>query len=320
MAKSNFKKLTSIKDTEGGNFGNYDEANGGGSPKGGVWGGRNGRVGWDERQKTGELKQGDHRTKQPRTSDGRYTYASVNGKETKYESRGKTVNPLLTGGVNGIKIEDAKKQFADKKGSLYDKYKDKWYQRGSELITKDGRKYKVMLSQNDIWEIARISFDIKSGAFTMENENFDLAKQGRRSKAEKQGIAQARNAKQETFVPAQGGGIQQKAGMGPGQQLSTGMPFTLNPAIISKFRKKQQLQQAVAGGYPMAGAPTPSAPTNGIANQLVGGKGASYNLSSGLLGTLKSFVAQNAAQSVPQQQGAAKPKVSLGGFFNKKKI
>ena len=198
--KSNFKKLTSIKDTEGGNFGNYDEANGGGSPKGGVWGGQSGRVGWDERQKAGELKQGDHRQDQPRDNQGHFTYNSVNGKETKYESRGKTVNPLLTGGDGTILIEDAKKQFASKSGSLYDKYKDKWYQKGSELISKNGRKYNVKISANDIWEIARVSFDIKTGSFAYENDNFGETKTGRRSKDEKESIKDARKAFIEFFL------------------------------------------------------------------------------------------------------------------------
>lgn len=325
MAKSNFKKLTSIKDTEGGNFGNYDESNGGGSPKGGVWGGQSGRVGWDERQKAGELKQGDHRQKQPRTSDGRFSYNSLNGKETKYESRGKTVNPLLTGGVNGIKIEDVKKQFADKKGSLYDKYKDKWYQRGSELITKNGRKYNVKLSQNDIWDIARISFDIKAGAFTGELENFAESKAGRRSKEEKEAIQNAKQAKGETFVKssAPNGGIVQKANMAPGQQPQTGITFTLNPGIIARFRKMQQVK---AMGTPGAGtALFNNLPNNGQPGQLVGGRQGQFTLGKNLLSGLNSMITPYLAQSVPmaqkpQAQQNAKPQVNLGGFFNKKKI
>ena len=322
MANKGFKKITSIKDTEGGNFGNYDEAKGGGSPKGGVWGGRSGRVGWDERQKAGELKQGDHRQDQPRTNDGKFTYNSVNGKETKYESRGETVNPLLTGGENGIKIEDAKKQFADKKGSLYDKYKDKWYQAGSELITKNGRKYNVKLSQNDIWEIARISFDIKTGAFAMENENFHNVKTGRRSQGEKQAIAQARNAKQETFVQNAQGGIAQKPGSQPGQQLSTGIQFQLNPGIIAKFKKMQQIKAMAQPGATTAtfGQPLPA---GGPATQLKGNQGPSAMLSPQLMNSLSGLVNQYTAVPVANKNinntPANKPKVSLSGFQGLKK-
>ena len=77
--KKQLKAKPSIKDTEGGNFGGYEEALGGGTPKGGIWGGRDGRVGWDNRVKAGET---GHREEQPRTSDGKFTYNSVNGKET----------------------------------------------------------------------------------------------------------------------------------------------------------------------------------------------------------------------------------------------
>ena len=326
MAKSNFKKLTSIKDTEGGNFGNYDESKGGGSPKGGVWGGKSGRVGWDERQKAGELKQGDHRQDQPRTNDGKFTYNSVNGKETKYESRGETVNPLLTGGENGIKIDEAKQQFASKQGSLYDKYKDKWYQRGSELISKNGRKYNVKLSQNDIWEIARISFNIKEGAFTMENQNFLQTKAGRRSQNEKEAIQNAKANKQETFVKSSAptGGIQQKAGSQPGQQLSTGIQFQLNPGIIAKFRKMQQLNQAVQQGWAGTSQPLPSSASNGLPGQLKGNAGPSAMVSPQLMNSLGGLVNQYLAVSVPNKGGnnnggvapAARPNVNLGGLAN----
>ena len=75
--KQNFKKIASIKDTEGSGFGQYSEANGGGSPKGGVFGGQSGRVGWDERVQRGEVKDSEHRSDQPRTDDGKlYKYHS----------------------------------------------------------------------------------------------------------------------------------------------------------------------------------------------------------------------------------------------------
>ena len=323
MAKSNFKKITSIKDTEGGNFGNYEEEKGGGTPRGGVWGGKDGRVGWGEREKSGELPQGAHREDQPRTKDGKFTYNSTNGKETKYESRGKTVNPLLTGGENGIMIEDAKKQFAAKQGNLWDKYgaTGKWYQKGSELITKNGRKYAVKLSDNDIWEIARVSFNLKEGAFNYEKENFGKTKTGRRSKFEKTAIQQAKQNKGETFVKTPTGAIQQKPGSGQGQQLSTGIQFQLNPSIISKFRKMQAIR---AAGMPGAGTATfsqPTAPANGPATQLKPGQKPSFainpNIISNLGGIVKQFMTQPVAQQKPQ--GVAVPKVSMGGFLNNHK-
>ena len=322
MAKSNFKKMTSIKDTEGGDFGKYDESKGGGTPRGGVWGGKDGRVGWDEREKSGELPQNAHREDQPRTNDGKFTYNSTNGKETKYESRGKTVNPLLTGGENGIKIEDAKKEFANKQGSLYDKYKDKWYQKGSELITKEGKKYSVKLADNDIWEIARVSFNIQKGGFEHEAENFQQTKTGRRSKFEKTAIQQAKQNKGETFVQNAQGGIQQKAGSGQGQQLTTGIPFQLNPSIISKFRKLQAVKAAAVPGAGTATFAQPTAPANGPATQLKAGQKASFAVNPSIMANLGGIVNQYMAQPVAQQQPKSNPvpKIGLGNFFNKKKI
>lgn len=321
MAKNNFKKMTSIKDTEGGNFGNYKEYNGGGTPRGGVWGGKDGRVGWDEREKSGELPQNAHRQSQPRDKFGHYTYNSVNGKETKYESRGKTVNPLLTGGDGTIKIEDAKKEFSDKQGSLYDKYKDKWYQKGSEMITKEGKKYTVKLSANDIWEIARVSFNIQTGAFNYEPENFDKSKAGRHSKEEKVGIQEAKQNKGEAFVKNVQGGIQQKAGSGQGQQLTTGIPFQLNPAIISKFRKIQAIKAAAAPGAGTATFGQTVAPANGPSTQLKAGQKPTFTVNPSVMANLGGIVNQFMAQPVAQQkpQGTAVPKVGLGGFFKNKK-
>lgn len=320
MAKNNFKKMASIKDTEGGNFGNYKEQRGGGTPRGGVWGGKSGRVGWDERQKSGELPQSAHRKDQPRTDDGKFTYNSVNGKETKYESRGETVNPLLTGGENGIKIDEAKKEFSDKKGSLYDKYKDKWYQKGSELITKEGRNYKIKLAQNDIWEIARVSFNLQDNAFATEPQNFLNTKSGRHSKEEKAAIQQAKKDKGETFVKSANGGLQQKAGSGQGQQISTGITFQINPGIIARFRKAQQIQQA---GLPGAGTATfgqsVAAPANGPATQLKGMQKGMTGINPNIISQLGTFV-PGIAIPVAQQKAPA-PKVNIGGLGNfKKKI
>ena len=209
MASKKFKKIT-IKDTENSNFGNYDEANGGGTPRGGVWGGRSGRVGWQEREDSGDLPEGAHREEQPRTADGKFTYNSVNGKETKYDGRGKTVNPLLTGGENGIKIDDVKSQFSAKSGNLYDKYSGKWYQKGSEKITKQGKKFVTKISSDDVWEIAKYSFDISKGEFGGEGKAFEQSKSGRSNKEEiaAKGLAQKTN--QEQFVKTDTGSIKIK--------------------------------------------------------------------------------------------------------------
>lgn len=314
MAKSNFKKI-SIKDTEGGNFGNYEEGKGGGTPRGGVWGGKSGRVGWDERDKSGELPQGAHREEQPRTKDGKFTYNSVNGKETKYESRGETVNPLLTGGKNGVKIEDAKKEFSDKSGSLYDQYKDKWYQKGSELIQKEGRKYKVSISANDIWEIARVSFNVQKGGFEYEAENFDKAKKGRRSNPELISIKEAKKNKGETFVTDAQGGIKMKAGSQPGQQLTTGLP-------VNVFWRKKVAPAPTMAMNPNAINQSISTPSQGTASNLIGQTTStphvfSKSIMSAIAGTAKQLKVNPV--SISNNNNGQKPNVKIGGLGTFKK-
>lgn len=240
---SNFKKKSSIKDTENSNFGNYKEYNGGGSPKGGIWGGQDGRVGWKQRENAGEVKQGEKRSEQPRTEDGKFSYNSLNGKETKYESRGKTVNPLLTGGKNGIYIQDVETQFKNKQGSLYNKYKDKWFQRGTELITKEGRKYRIGLANDDIWNIAKRSFDITKGEFTGESETFAESKKGARGKAEKAALAEARANKGETFVKNPAGELKQHGKVAGARPQNTGIQFQMHPSVLKRIAMKRLLSQ-----------------------------------------------------------------------------
>lgn len=195
MAKqSNFKKINSIKDTEGGNFGQYKEGVGGGAspkPK-------------DPNQRApgvnSEHRKAHNNTTQARTSDGKFTYKSVNGQETKYPGRGETVNPLLTGGVNGIKIEDAEKQFSQRSGSLWDQYKDKWYQKGSEKIAQNGKKLSTKIAGAAIWQIAKNKFDVVKGEFQYEDHVFDETKQGALSQEEKIAKQQAQKNKAETYV------------------------------------------------------------------------------------------------------------------------
>lgn len=321
MAKSNFKKMTSIKDTEGGNFGHYKEYNGGGSPKGGVWGGTNGRVGWSKRQSMGEVGANESRKDQPRTSDGKFTYNSVNGKETEYEARGKTVNPLLTGGVNGVKISNVKRQFANKQGIFYDKYKDKWFQKGSILITKEGRKYKRQISAHDVWEIARVSFNLKDDAFTFEKENFDETKKGRISKEEKAGISQAKKSKGETIVKTPSGGQFIKRGTTPDAGLTTGIKFNLYPQVLSKLRSMRQLRNTMGNTLTNSAILGSGAAAKSAQTQLLGGKKANLAVNPSVLSNLGNIVTKYAATPVQTvqkaQAGAAKPKFNLAGLLKK---
>lgn len=199
MAKK-LKKHTNIADFENSGFGTYNEDLGGGTPVGGVWGGRSGRVGWQNRKNAGEVSQGASRDEQPRTADGKFSYNSLNGKETKYTPRGKTVNPLLTGGKNGIKISTVKAQFQERKGEFYDKYKSVFYQASSGLATKVGKDYLIKVAGEDIWEIARRSWDISTGQFGGENTAFTKTKRGRVSAQDKAAKRFAKKTGQEQFV------------------------------------------------------------------------------------------------------------------------
>lgn len=317
MAKSNFKKMKSIKDTEGGNFGGYKEANGGGSPKGGIWGGQNGRVGWSEREQQGEVKQGEHRKDQPRTKDGKFTYNSVNGKETEYESRGKTVNPLLTGGENGIYIKDVEDQFSKKQGSLYDKYKDKWYQRGDKKVTKEGRKHKVQIANESIWNIARKSFDLKNDELTEEGTTWQN-KKGARSTAEKQAISQARANKEEQFVADPNGGIQKHTGQLPQRPaMNTGIPFTFHPSVLKRIAAARLLQQPGGMGAFVSGAANLNpnqAQFNGQPGALKGNQKLNFTINPAAIQGLKGAFSGFSGKSQPQPQ----KKVSMAGFFKKK--
>ena len=217
MAKK-FKKIQ-LKETEGGNFGNYKEARGGGTPVGQPWKGRNGRIGWENREKSGEVGGADHREDQPRTGDGKFTYNSVNGKGLSPASdptRGETVNPVLTGGKNGVYIEDfanrsqkaqqrtrsykegLKQQLQAKSGSLYDEYKGKAFQKKSMKATKEGKKYTLKISENDIWDIMKV-FDVSKGEFQGESENW-ITKQGAPGKAGTEAKKFAKKTGQEQYV------------------------------------------------------------------------------------------------------------------------
>lgn len=224
MANKNFQKKK-IQDMEGSNFGNYDEGTGGGgSPKPRSPAQRAPGV-------NSEYRQENNDTMQPRTSDGKFTYKSVNGKsiDPKYgPSRGTTVNPLLTGGENGIQISDVENQFANESGEYWDKYKDKWYRKGGEIVLADD--IKVHVAAEAIWNVARRSYNEVTGEFggdialshelgdgstkvslgrsgDAESETFATTKKGRPSLAAKRAQQQAASSGEDTYVidPSSGG-------------------------------------------------------------------------------------------------------------------
>ena len=165
-------------------------------------------------------------------------------------------------------------------------------------------------------------YDVEWNRLTEHLQNFQKVKTGRRSKFEKAAIQQAKKDKAETFVQNAQGGIQQKAGSGQGQQLTTGIPFQLNPSIISKFRKLQAVKAAAAPGAGTATFAQPTAPANGPATQLKAGQKASFAVNPSIMANLGGIVNQYMAQPVAQQkpQSNPVPKIGLGNFFNKKKI
>lgn len=211
-----------IEDTKGGNFGGYHEDHGGGTPVNG-----GGRGEWTRRGRPG------HRVEQPRTDDGKFTYNSANGKGlSSGPSRGKTVNPVLTGGENGIYIDDVidkkgklkkgiKTQFEEKSGDYWEKYKDDFYQEGDKIVLAADAKTRI--AAKSIWEVAKV-YNTDIGEFqeriggdkknpiwgTSEGENFAQVKKGRKNKEEKDAVNTAKTTGKEAFVKDAGpaGGIQ----------------------------------------------------------------------------------------------------------------
>ena len=171
------KNQPRIQDTQGGGFGKYREDTGGGHVF--AAGDSNTRT----TKENGKTRQKENpTTKQPRTNDGKFTYKSANGQEIdpKYgPSRGKTVNPVLTGGVNGIEIDEVEKQFAQEKGAYWDKFKDKWYEVGGEIIAKN---LKTKVAGQAVWNVAK-EYKKDLGEFKGESEVFS-SKSGKKSKEE----------------------------------------------------------------------------------------------------------------------------------------
>lgn len=212
-----------MQNTEGLNhgFGEYNENTGGGHPF--EAGNSNTRT----TKENGKLRQSENagKTQQPRTDDGKFTYKSVNGKsiDPKYgPSRGVTVPPILTGGENGIKIENVKGQFKTQSGEYWDKYKDKWYQKGGKVITQ-GLSTKI--SAKDVWEMAK-EYDSSIGEFRYrEGDNEDgspkfstekdqwQTKGGKKSQAEMEAIKKAHDTKEQQYaINAKTGAIENKGG------------------------------------------------------------------------------------------------------------
>lgn len=243
-----------IQDTDGSKFGQYqEEVGGGGSPQQKDPNKRAPGVNSNYRKSNND-------TMQPRTDDGKFTYKSVNGKsiDPKYgPSRGKTVNPLLTGGENGVMIEDTfdengnvkpgvASQFANESGAYWDKYKDSWYQKGSEVVT--GGDFKVRVSAETIWEVAKRKYDTLKGEFEGESHVFDSTKKGRHSQEElaAQQRAKAGNSEQ--------GVINQNTG---GLKLKPGTP---KPIIPPPTQRPQPTPGANVGSTPV----TPTGGATGI--------------------------------------------------------
>lgn len=201
MAKKD-KSIPKIKDTKGGNFGKYQESTGGGHPF------DSGNSNTRTTRENGKLRQKENpKTNQPRTNDGKFTYKSANGKsiDPKYgPSRGKTVNPVLTGGKNGIKIEDVEKQFGEEKGKIWDEFKDKWYQKGGEVVS--GKDLKTKVTVAPIWEVAK-EFNENLGEFKYNIHGEDMAesemfksKSGRKTSEEKAAAEKAAKSGKYQYV------------------------------------------------------------------------------------------------------------------------
>ena len=211
MAKNKAFQKKKIQDTKDSGFGQYQEGVGGGSsPEAKDPNQRAPGVNSDYRKQNND-------TMQPRTDDGKFTYKSVNGQsiDPKYgPSRGKTVNPLLTGGENGVKIEDVETQFANKSGAYWDKYKDKWYTKGGEVVTTGD--FKTRVAADTVWNVAKRKYDTVKGEFEGESSVFEETKKGRSSKEESAAKQQAQaSGEEQAVINQETGAIKTKPGTPP---------------------------------------------------------------------------------------------------------
>lgn len=224
MAEKKYQQKK-IQDTQGSGFGSYYEDTGGGKP----FNTSNTRT----TKENGKYRKANNKTMQARTADGKFTYKSVNGDsiDPKYgPSRGKTVNPLLTGGKNGVKIEDVEKQFASESGGYWDKYKDKWYRKGGQAVV-NGLKVKV--AGKAIWDVAKERYDKVKGEFEGESKVFDKSKAGRTSQDAKAAQQKAKSTGESQYVLAQNsGGIK-----GGQKELQENVNAALANAVNKPYQK-----------------------------------------------------------------------------------
>lgn len=313
MANKKFQKKK-IQDTENSGFGNYQEAvGGGGSPKAKDPNQRAPGVNSDYRKQNND-------TMQPRTGDGKFTYKSVNGQsiDPKYgPSRGKTVNPLLTGGENGIKIEDVETDFANQSGTYWNKYKDKWYTKGGEIVTSGD--FKVRVAAETIWNVAKRRYDSVKGEFEGESSVFDETKKGRPGAEENAAKQKAQATGTEQAVLNQDTkAIKTKPGTPP---MTPPMVAPIPKPVPALAINPQPQPGAVSGS-------TPFAPSVGLSNagtgQILqapgqGGTTGGSGLSQSNMNVLNQLFGGNVPPSVT---GRATPapavKPSLAGFLKKK--
>ncbi len=226
MAEKKYQQKK-IQDTEGGGFGSYTEDTGGGKPF--AAGDSNTRT----TKENGKYRKANNKTMQPRTDDGKFTYKSVNGQSIDPQygpSRGKTVNPLLTGGKNGVKIDDVEEQFASQSGAYWDKYKDKWYRKGGQAVV-NGLKVKV--SAKAIWDVAKSRYDELKGEFEGESKVFDKSKMGKTSEDAKAAKQKAKATGESQYViEQQSGGI--KGGQKELQEYLDSMPKKEQKPFVKK--------------------------------------------------------------------------------------
>lgn len=310
-----------IQDFDNSNFGNYSEDTGGGTPVQ-----ADGQGTQDSTKKGGKGRGAMTRAKvsrnssQPRTEDGKFTYNSVNGKGIKEKkSRGNTVNPLLTGGKNGVKIEDVEENFASQSGEYWDKYKDKWYTGGGEIVTSEG---KTRVAAEPIWITAHKKYNVKGGEFEGESSVFDEVKRGRKSGDEKIATQLAQATGQEQNVIDS---ISNAIKMKPGATFTPGfVPYV--PKHRGKYRKvtgpipsAQQVRQTVLG--PTTPTPAPTQPQSGQAGFLKRPVSPSMSAPSGIspsgMAAIQKLFGGAAPSNVTGTGGAAQP--SLQGFKNWRK-
>lgn len=197
-----------IQETEGGGFGQYQESTGGGTPF------EKGNSNTRTTRENGKKREAQNpTTSQPRDKFGHFTYKSVNGQsiDPKYgPSRGKTVNPLLTGGDGTIKIEDVEKQWSSQSGAYWNKYKDKWYTKGGKVVTQ-GLSTKI--SAETVWNMAKRRYDQVKGEFEGESESWST-KTGKKSAAEKAAAQKVKSTGEQQYaIDASTGAIETKGGM-----------------------------------------------------------------------------------------------------------